>query len=94
MTFDEQLKLMNDKMNEIQRLRVKRDMIKGIINQLSGDYDPVTKPETMMNPLSFLNIALTYRQITTLSVIIIEQLATELAVVEAELVTTLAYRRK
>jgi hypothetical protein len=90
MTLDEQLKAMNDRMNEIQRLRVKRDMIRGTINQLSGDYDPVNNPDTMMNPLSFLNIALTYEQITTLSVIIIEQLATELAVVEAELATTLA----
>ena len=90
MTLDEQLKAMNDRMNEIQRLRVKRDMIKGIINQLSGDYDPITNPETMMNPLSFLNIALTYEQITALSVTVIEQLATELAVVEAELATVLA----
>ena len=90
MTLDEQLKAMNEKVNEIQRLRVKRDMIRGTINQLSGDYDPVNNPDTMMNPLSFLNIALTYEQITTISVIIIEQLATELAVVEAELVTTLA----
>ena len=90
MTLDEQLKAMNEKVNEIQRLRVKRDMIRGTINQLSGDYDPVNNPETMMNPLSFLNIALTYEQITTLSVIIIEQLATELAVVEAELATALA----
>ena len=58
MTLDEQLKAMNEKVNEIQRLRVKRDMIRGTINQLSGDYDPVNNPDTMMNPLSFLNIAL------------------------------------